>query len=561
VKVLGALLARVNDAWPARSGWPCIGSRPTSVGACLVAVVWACVLPAGVAAAFALYTAYQTMHDTLVHQAEATSRSMARGVDSAIAAATRHLEALATSEALAANDIPRFEALARRVQPSLPGDNLVLTSVTGRQLVNTALPPGTPLPMHGNRAFQQSVLSAGRPQVSDLFLGGALRKPLIAIEVPVHEGAEVPYTLAMGFLPDRFGRVLAEQRPESDWVVSILDSTGTIVARTHEAGRFVGQKAAPGLLAAMRRSPDGTVETTTLEGTPVIAVYSRSEAARWTVAVGVPEAVLLGKLRRWITLAVALSGAMLVLGMAMARAVTRRIAVSMRALMAPAEALGRGEPVMPSELPISEAQQVGDALTRASELLLARTSERDRATHEREAVQAQAMALEHAATHDSLTGLPNRAQFFRALEARVQAHERHGGTFTVVFVDIDDFKPVNDLHGHAIGDELLRAFAARLRSSFRERDLVARLGGDEFGVIVDERTSAELQATASHLLASLARPYGVRHLKIKVSACAGAASYPVDGRDGNSLIEAADTAMYRAKSAGKAAFHILGTST
>jgi len=243
----------------------------------------------------------------------------------------------------------------------------------------------------------------------------------------------------------------------------------------------------------------------------------------------------------------------------MARVVTRRIGGAMRALTAPADALGRGDPVTPSELPISEAQQVGDALARASELLLTRTSERDRATHERSVVAAQATALEHAATHDSLTGLPNRAQFFSALEARVQQHERAGGTFTVLFVDIDDFKPVNDAHGHGVGDELLCAFAARLRSSFRDSDLVARLGGDEFGVIVDAHTREELQATARHLLESLARPYGVRHLTIRVSACAGAASYPKDGKDGHDLIEAADAAMYQAKSGGKAAFFIAGT--
>ena len=281
MRALGAHIAG-SVAWLARLGLPCIGSRPASVGACLATVVWACLLPAGAAAAFALYSAYETMHDTLVHQAQTSSRSMARSVDGVISGAGGHLEALATSEALASNDIARFEETARRIQRYQPGDNLVLTAASGQQLVNTALPRGAPLPMHGNRDFQQAVLRSGRLQVSDLFLGGALKKPLIAIEVPVREGSAVPYTLAIGFLPDRFARLLSEQRPDPDWVVSILDSTGTIVARTHEADRFVGHKAAAGLLEAMRAHPDGMLETTTLEGTPV--TNQRSSGRCWLFA-------------------------------------------------------------------------------------------------------------------------------------------------------------------------------------------------------------------------------------------------------------------------------------
>lgn len=537
---------------------PRIGRKPTSVGACLSAIVWACALSSAAAAAFALYSAYAAMQATLVRQAQTSSRSMARAVDGAISTASLQLEALATAESLASDDIARFEDLARRVQPYQAGDNLVLTAASGQQLVNTALRRGAPLPMHGNRDLQKTVLASGRPQISDLFLGGALRKPLIAIEVPVRQGARVPYTLAMGFLPSRFESLLAEQRPDPGWVVSILDSTGTIVARTHEANRFVGQKGASGLLAAMQTGPDGTVETVTLEGTPVIAVFSRSAVARWTVAVGIPEAVLLGELRRWITYAVLLSAAILAVGTVMAHIVSRRIAGALRALIAPADALGRGEPVLPPALAVAEAQQVGDALARASELLLARTSERDVATKERAVVAAKANAFEHAASHDALTGLPNRAQFFESLDAHVARHERLGGGFTVIFVDLDDFKPVNDAHGHAVGDELLCAFAARLRASFRDRDLVARLGGDEFGVIVDAHSREELESMERHLLASLSRPYGIRHLTIRVSACAGAAIYPANGRDGPSLVEAADAAMYRAKSGGKAGFFVSG---
>jgi diguanylate cyclase (GGDEF)-like protein len=534
------------------------GRRHASVEASLFIVVLACVLPAGLAALIALWSAYQTMYATLADQAQLNSQAMARAVDGVISGATTRLEAMATSSTLASGDVAGFEDLARRVQPYQPGSNLVLTDARGQQLVNTAMPRGAPLPAHGNRAFHQIVLASGRPAVSDLFVGGALKQPLIAIEVPVRMGTAIPYTLAMGFLPDRFARVLAEQRPDADWVVSIFDSTGTIVARTHEADRFVGSKAAPGLLAAMERSPHGTVETTTLEGTPVIAVYTRSAVAHWTVAVGIPKALLVGKLQRWIAWLVAVSIAMLVLGAAMARLVATRIAGSIRALLEPAHALGRGEPVHVAPLPITEARIVADALSRASDLLRTRTLERDRAAQDRVTLQAQATAFEHAASHDPLTGLPNRSYFMQALQKRISEHSVRNGAFTVLFVDIDDFKPVNDVHGHSVGDELLCAFAARLRSGFRDRDLVARLAGDEFAVLIDDHTPRALPAKVGEVLKSLSRPYGVRHLTLRVSACVGAASYPADGQDPTSLLDAADAAMYRAKSAGKGAFSMAG---
>jgi len=524
------------------------------VRAQLVALVAACVLPATVAAAFALTSAYREMHEALAQRAQANSRAMARAVDGVISTAVDRLERIAASPEIAAGDLALFEHHARELAPFLAGSNLVLSEASGRQLVNTALPPGAPLPMHGNPAFQRTVLSAGRPAVSDLFTGGAFKRPLVAIEIPVRRDAAVPWTLAMGFLPERFGRIIAEQQPEPDWVVSIFDGTGTIVARTHEPERFVGHKGAPALLAAMARQPQGIVDVTTLEGTPVIAAYTHSQASQWTVAVGIPQAALMGRLERWIAWLVAFSAGMLVLATVLARWVSARIAGAIRSLLKPALALGRGDPVLPQALAVAEAQVVADALVRASALLHERTRERDQAAQARQAIQRQADAFEHAAEHDALTGLPNRACFMRVLQEHIERRAESGGVFTVLFVDVDDFKPVNDLHGHAVGDELLCAFAARLRGGFRDRDLVARLAGDEFAVLVDGRTPQELQASAAELLAALARPYGVRHLELRIRASIGAAAWPVDGRDAHSLLHAADTAMYRAKAAGKGGY-------
>ncbi|HJV96191.1 MAG TPA: GGDEF domain-containing protein [Albitalea sp.] len=481
---------------------------------------------------------------------------MSRTLDAVLFNATAGLQALATSPALAAGDLAAFADQARAVLPYQAGNNVVLSDASGQQLVNTLVRRGQPLPKHGNPEFQARVIRSGQPAVSDLFIGGALRLPLVAVEVPIEQGGRVSYSLAMGFLPERFAAILAQLRPEPDWIVSIFDSTGTIVARTHDADRFVGKQGAPALLAAIQRSPEGMVETKTLEGVPVFAVYTRSAATGWAVAVGVPKQVLLSRLERWTAWLAVSSLGLLLLGTLAARAIAGRIAGAIDALIEPATALGEGRPVSAQPTPIKEAAAVAAALVRASELLRTRTSELDAATQATMAMQATAQRFEHAARHDPLTELSNRARFRALLNEKVQACERAGAHFTVLFVDIDDFKPVNDRHGHAVGDELLRAFATRLRGGVREGDVVARFGGDEFALLIDGHTPRELQSLTLQLVDRLSHPYVIRDLTLQVSASIGAAGYPEDGRSADALLEAADAAMYSAKAGGKRRFSI-----
>ncbi len=154
--------------------------------------------------------------------------------------------------------------------------------------------------------------------------------------------------------------------------------------------------------------------------------------------------------------------------------------------------------------------------------------------------------LESLARTDPLTGLLNR----RALSARLS--ERFADSRTVPFVvamlDLDHFKPVNDDHGHAVGDAVLCALAARLTSSLREGDLVARLGGDEFALIFDApRDIDAVSGRVAALTAALSRPYRLAGHDIRVTASIGAAVFPRDGDTMDSLFAAADAALYREK--------------
>lgn len=163
--------------------------------------------------------------------------------------------------------------------------------------------------------------------------------------------------------------------------------------------------------------------------------------------------------------------------------------------------------------------------------------------------------LHHRAFHDELTGLPNRSMFMDALNRTRHRAERRNGMFLLFFVDLDDFKAVNDTHGHRLGDLLLREVALRLRLSLREGDLVARLGGDEFVVLVEsEERTEDAAVIAQKMLAALSPDYVFDGQVLKVTASIGISRYPHDGTELGELMRRADAAMYQAKAGGRNTF-------
>ncbi|MGI4939869.1 MAG: diguanylate cyclase domain-containing protein, partial [Janthinobacterium lividum] len=169
--------------------------------------------------------------------------------------------------------------------------------------------------------------------------------------------------------------------------------------------------------------------------------------------------------------------------------------------------------------------------------------------------RAAAERIHTLAHHDVLTGLANRALLHQRLaEAIARASRVPDSTLAVLYLDLDGFKAVNDLHGHPAGDCLLREVAARLGRNVRETDTVARLGGDEFVVVQTEHAQPEAgRALAERLVAALAESYdlGSDEAQKVVTTSIGIALFPGDGSDPDALLRNADTALYRAKWAGK----------
>jgi diguanylate cyclase (GGDEF)-like protein len=161
---------------------------------------------------------------------------------------------------------------------------------------------------------------------------------------------------------------------------------------------------------------------------------------------------------------------------------------------------------------------------------------------------AKAREYQDAALYDALTGLPNRAHFLSRLEEVCASHEGAPDGFAVLFLDLDDFKSINDTHGHAIGDAVLVEAAATLTACLREADLVARLGGDEFVVLLASLRNGErdVEAIAANIIAALRRSRRVKQVELGIGASVGWVAH--DGHsDAAAILAAADAAMYQHK--------------
>jgi diguanylate cyclase (GGDEF)-like protein len=162
------------------------------------------------------------------------------------------------------------------------------------------------------------------------------------------------------------------------------------------------------------------------------------------------------------------------------------------------------------------------------------------------------LRIQRLANHDGLTDLPNRRLFLDRLGHAIARSRRQASMLALLFVDLDRFKEVNDLLGHAVGDQLLIGVAQRLLSCTRESDTVARLGGDEFCLLVPDISRLEDVGTvADKVLEALDAPFAIEGREIKTSASIGISAYPRDGEDADVLLRSADAAMYGAKQDGR----------
>jgi diguanylate cyclase (GGDEF)-like protein len=485
--------------------------RPT-VRSRLVFLVVAAILPVSLMAIVVMVCDYQRLRTQQAHSLMVSARALVATVDRDLAGVEMGLRMLSTSGALDAGDLPAFHAQASEALNHLRVSAILLEDGNGRLLMDTGRPMRG---VHVARTAEPAItVSIPVPQLD---FGSVDRTPVLRARI----------------VPERLAELLQRQRLAKGWVATVYAADGTVVARSQDVSRFIGAKGPPALLKRRGQLLEDAIDMVALDGTPVLSAFSRSESGR-TASISIPQSALSAALLP--TMAWLLAGllAMLSIGLLLAWRIGGTIAGAVQALTAPALALGSGKPVSVPPLGLTEADKVGRALLQAARLL-------DTAQHD--------------ANHDGLTGLANRSLFRQMIHQQLALAQRNNSDLSVLYIDLDGFKGVNDSHGHAVGDALLQHVAHRLQQGVRAGDVVARLGGDEFAVALTQSGPAGPGKVARKLIDSLCRPFLIDGVMLNLSASIGGASYcPESAASCDALLAHADAAMYQAKQAGKRRF-------
>ncbi|QTN27797.1 diguanylate cyclase [Rhodoferax sp. AJA081-3] len=539
--------------------------KAASIRAHLLVLVLALAVP--LVAAIGLEIVGQ-MQQAVAHTKSALrtlAKTMASNTGGKIANASRTLERLALRPMVQALDPKNCDPiLADLVNLNPDYANAVYTNLEGVVVCSAVSQPGGKLVNIGNTPWFKRLLDNRRFTVGEPFLGPITGKWVSVLATPIwnaqHEmvgSVQLPIELK-AFDPN----IPADDLPQGSRYGFFQDD-GIMVWRNLDPEGVIGTRPdaeAARKIVALR---DGEFESLAVDG--VVRYFSvvPMPEVGWVAFVGVPtdRVYAAAKQRALATAAVALLA--LVVLVLLALAMARRISEPIVALVQTARAVQGGNRLAraASQGPC-EVAEVANAFNAMTDGLQASARALEAEVAERKQVEAQ---VREVAFHDPLTHLPNRLLLNDRLSQALAASARGGVYCALMFLDLDHFKPLNDAHGHEVGDLLLIEVAARLSSCVRQADTVARFGGDEFVVVLSDLHAdpviahAQAQAVAEKVRALLAAPYlmTVVHagqpdvlVQHQCSASIGVALFAGPQASTADILKWADAAMYQAKKAG-----------
>lgn len=602
----------------------------------------------------------------LIEQLERRSDELAHAVAEKLQGTLGTLNALAESDAALALDVPGLYEHARRIVARDPDIRAITLATQDRLLFLTSAPLGrADMPLNAADRVE-AALRTQSPNVSGPFPSPVAPVQVVALTVPL--GRDGPATHALrGILTiDSLNALVSPDQLPAGWIAGIADANGTVVARSHDAAKYVGHPASAsfrqGILAAAA-APSAFLGST-LEGTPTMNLVRPVFGFDWYLGVAVPQTILQAPVTAMLWHMAGLGllwlGLSLLAAIAFSRSLVRQMKAVARAMNGTRDPTRPEVPLRVSELAAivhqfgatqrSEAAMRGDRdvavhareqvqdlydhapcgyhslddsgrvlrmnltelrwlgltlaqvhgrpyadfLTPASRqifedrfpqfvrdgrikdlemelltaegtampILVSATAIRDaqgnflasRSTvfdhTEKKRVEAQ---LEDMARKDALTGLSNRRDFYEKAEREIARSRRSGQPFCVLMLDVDFFKKINDQHGHAGGDEVLRELARLLVAQLRAVDLPARLGGEEFAVLLPDTPLAEAALAAERLRAVLQSTPVALHdgQSVSMTVSLGLTRWTAADADIDAALKRADAALYQAKAAGR----------
>jgi PAS domain S-box-containing protein len=352
------------------------GRQPIGLRTRLALLALAAALPLLALTVILSFRSYHSERAQVEQHTVETAHALALAVDRELAGLKSALVALSLSRELRDGNLPAFHAQAGELKTRLGAINVGVSDMQGRKLLDTAAPFGGPLLSVPVPAGIDAQRMASEPVVSDLV--SAPGGPRLSVDMPVRT-AIGPVLLSIAVPVQLLNDILVEERLPGGWIISLLDRSGAIVARSHALDAYLGRKAAPALLAALQNAETGTAEFETLDHISVLAAFRRSRVSGWTAVVAIPASDLSAPLRRNLFTIAGVTALLLLAGIALTALLARRIEEPILALVAPALALGRGERVSVPPLHLREAHQLGRAIETAADLLKARERQRDRA--------------------------------------------------------------------------------------------------------------------------------------------------------------------------------------
>jgi len=449
---------------------------------------------------------------------EARGRQVAQGV--------RVLSAdFAFREAIASGDLPTIESVLANHGSRIDADSVLLVSLDGQMIADNREGIEAPVTFESNKLIGRAVEKGEATSIE--IIGDS---PYQVVMVPVRAPLPIAWVVIGHRIDDAF---LAELERLTQLEVSFWSEPTLTRPAILESTLEMKDRGA--LLALLSSTPSGdSVQTVDLAGTEYLTLVRPIEISagrRVSVVIQRNLAEAMQPFARLQLILLFVAGlallATIIVGLIAARGVTRPVLE----LASAAAKLEEGD--YSGELVARSNDEIGDLARLFNKM--------------KDGIRSREEKILYQATHDSLTGLPNRALFLDRLDQSIRLAKRQNSSVSLLMMDLDRFKEINDTLGHFYGDRVLIETGTRLRQITRDSDTVARLGGDEFALMLVSTDEKNVPVVIQKVLDVFSEPFDLGEVRVEVDTSIGVVSYPTHGTDPKTLLQRADIAMYEAK--------------